>query len=84
MGPRALVVQICRRWRNLILGSAPFLGLYLVCTLGTPVADILAHSPPLPLVIDYLDGDRNITAEDGEGIFLSLEQPDRIRCIRVG
>jgi hypothetical protein len=45
---------------------------------------MLAHSPPLPLVIDYLDGDHNMTAEDEEGIFLALERPSRIRCIRVG
>jgi len=25
-----------------------------------------------------------MTAEDGEGIFLAVEQPNRIRCIRVG
>ncbi|KAI0271765.1 hypothetical protein BGY98DRAFT_199543 [Russula aff. rugulosa BPL654] len=72
--------HVCRRWRNLILGSASFLGLYLVCTLGTPVADILANSPPLPLVIDYIDGSHHydldgrpngpgITAEDKEGFF---------------
>jgi hypothetical protein len=75
--------HVCRRWRNLILGSASFLGLSLVCTLGTPVADMLAHSPPLPLVINYVDGDPSITAEDEEGLFLALEQPNRIRCIRV-
>jgi hypothetical protein len=47
---------------------------------------MLAHSPPLPLVIDYLrvNGDRNVTTEDEEGIFLALEQLNRIRCIRVG
>ena len=77
--------QVCRRWRNLILGSPSFLGLYLVCTFGTPVAEMLAHSPPLPLVIDYLDHeDWNLTAEDEEGVFLALEQPNRIHCIRVG
>ena len=40
---------------------------------------MLAHSPPLPLVIDY-NGD--ITAEDEEAIFLALEQRDRVRRIR--
>jgi hypothetical protein len=40
---------------------------------------MLAHSPPLPLIIDCLDG-RNIE----EGFFLALEQPNRLRCIRVG
>ena len=73
--------HICRRWRNLILGSASFLGLYLVCTLGTPVADMLAHSLPIPLVIDYRA--YNITAKDEEGIFLALEQSNRIRSIRL-
>ncbi|KAI0271762.1 hypothetical protein BGY98DRAFT_1100250 [Russula aff. rugulosa BPL654] len=76
--------HVCRRWRNLILGSASFLGLDLVCTLGTPVADMLANSPTLPLVIDYLGGGRDVTAEDEEGIFIALEQPNPIRCIRVG
>jgi hypothetical protein len=43
---------------------------------------MLAHSPPLPLVIDYYDDD--ITAEDEEAIILSLEQRDRVRRIRLG
>ena len=43
---------------------------------------MLAHSPPLPLVIDYHDHD--ITAEDEEAIFLALAQRDRIRRIRIG
>jgi hypothetical protein len=41
---------------------------------------MLAHSPPLPLVIDY-DGD--ITAEDEEGIALALELRDGVRRIRL-
>jgi hypothetical protein len=34
------------------------------------VADMLAHSPPLPFIIDYNDQGRNITTEDEEGIVL--------------
>jgi hypothetical protein len=49
--------------------------------MGTPVADMLAHSPPFPLVIDFFQ--RDITAEDEEGIVLALEQRDRIRRIRL-
>ena len=41
---------------------------------------MLAHSPPLPLVIDYQG--MNITAGDEEAIFLALEQRDRVRRIR--
>jgi hypothetical protein len=81
------LVHVCQRWRNLILRSPSYLGLCLVCTYGTPVADMLAHSPPLPLVIDYDndDDDKNcdITAEDEEGIILALGQRDRIRRVRL-
>ena len=47
---------------------------------------MLAKSPPIPLVIDYLDIDRGhiLSAKDEEGILLALKQPNRIRCIRVG
>ena len=44
---------------------------------------MLAHSPPFPLVIDYLDENRYLTAEDEEGIMLALEQRDRVRRIRL-
>jgi hypothetical protein len=74
------LAHVCQRWRNLILGSTSYLGLCLVCTYGTPVADMLAHSPPLPLVIDYEGTD--VTAEDEEAIILALEQRDRVRRIR--
>ena len=44
---------------------------------------MLAHSPPLPLIIDYFRTDRDITVEDEEGIMLALEQHDRVRRIRL-
>ena len=43
---------------------------------------MLAHSPPLPLTIDYIDQD-GITAEDEEGILLALEQRHRVRHLRL-
>jgi hypothetical protein len=75
--------QICRRWRSLILGSASHLGLCLVCTNGTPIADMLAHSPPFPLIINFIHThhDRDITAEDEEGIVFALQQRNRVRHI---
>jgi hypothetical protein len=45
---------------------------------------MLEHSPPLPLIIDYDEEDDDISAEDEEGIFLSLEKRDRVRRIRLG
>ena len=65
-----------------MLGSASYLGLCLVCTHDIPVVDMLARSPPLPLVIDYNNYD--ITAEDEEAIILALAQQDRVRRIRLG
>ncbi len=75
--------QVCRRWRRLILGSASHLRLCLVCTQGTPVADMLAHSPPLPLIIDYQVDHHNVTAGDEEGIMLALQHRDRVRRISL-
>ena len=76
------LAQVCQRWRNLILGSASHLRLSLVCTDGTPVENMLTHSPHLPLTVDYRSGGR-ITAEDEEGILLALEQRHRVRHLRL-
>jgi hypothetical protein len=68
-----------------MLGSASYLRLCLVCTNGIPVVDMLAHSPPLPLVIDYgyFDHDGDLIEEDEEEIILALEQRERVRYIRL-
>ncbi|KAH9996382.1 hypothetical protein BJV74DRAFT_910788 [Russula compacta] len=71
------LAHICQRWRCLVLASASYLRLCLLCTYRTPVADMLAHSPPLPLIIEYFDGNHDLTTEDEEGILLALEDHDR-------
>jgi len=77
------LAHVCQRWRNVILGSATYLGVVsLVCTYGTPVADMLAHSPPLPLAIDYSDEDCDI-AEDEEEAILALKQRNRVHRVRL-
>ena len=74
--------HVCRRWRRVILGSASYLGISLVCAIGTPVADMLAQSPPLPLDIDYWDED-DTAAKDEEGAILALKQYSRVRRVRL-
>jgi len=74
---------VSRRWRRIILASPSYLGISLVCRHGTPVADMLAHSPPLPLVIDHIHNYRNITAEDEEGIHLAFKHRDRLRHVQL-
>jgi hypothetical protein len=73
------LAHVCRQWRNIILESPSRLDLHLFCTNGVPVADMLAHSPPLPLTIYYAD--RKITAEDESGILLALSHRDRLHHI---
>ena len=75
--------RVCQRWRKILLGSASYLDLCLVCTYGTPVADMLEHSPPLPLVIDFFRAHWDITTEDEEGIILAFERRDRVRRVRL-
>ena len=46
---------------------------------------MLAHSPPLPLVIDYLVHPLKISAKDEKGIMVALRHRDRVRriCLRM-
>jgi hypothetical protein len=76
------LAHVCRKWRCLVLTSASYLRLSLVCTYGTPIAYMLAHSPPLPLAIDYGDEDRELAAQDEDGILLALRRRRRVRLIR--
>ena len=73
------LAQVCQRWRYLILASASYLRISLLCTPRTPVADMLTHSPRLPLIIDHLYS----TWEEEQGIMLALQLRDRIRRIRL-
>ncbi|KAI0286285.1 hypothetical protein BC826DRAFT_1189415 [Russula brevipes] len=81
------LAHVCQRWRCLILTSAPYLRLCLVCTHGMPVADMLAHSPRLPLMVYYNFNDKfydhDITAGDEEEINHALGYRDRIRRVTL-
>ena len=74
-------MKVCRRWRYLILGSAIYLNLRLVCSPGTPVAEMLAHSPSFPLIIFHDDNDRDLTPEAEGRIMFALENRDRVQRI---
>ena len=78
------LAHVCQRWRNVVLGSAAYLDVSLVCTNGTPVGDMLAHSPPLPLVVEYkFDENYYITEEDEKAAIFALKQYDRVRRVRL-
>jgi hypothetical protein len=77
------LARVCRRWRYLMLESRSQLDLHLVCTYGVPVADMIAHSPSLPLTISYGDRGREMTAEDEEGALIALSHRDRVSRIAL-
>ena len=83
---RFKLVHVCQRWRYLILGSASYLGICLVCTHATPVADMLENSPylsHLPLIIDYLDEPCGVMAEFKEGVLVALQHREHVSRIRL-
>jgi hypothetical protein len=45
------LVHVCRTWQTIVLGSPSRLDLRLLCTDMTPVKEMLAVWPPLPIVI---------------------------------
>ena len=45
---------------------------------------MLAHSPPLPLIIDYSYISKDLDTEDEEGAILALKQRDRVHRVRLG
>jgi hypothetical protein len=44
---------------------------------------MLAHSPPLPLIIEYDEEVYDVTVENKIDIALALEQRDRVHRIRI-
>jgi hypothetical protein len=44
---------------------------------------MLAHSPPLPLVLDHVTGNEDLAIEDEEGAILALKQYNRLRRVRL-
>jgi hypothetical protein len=44
---------------------------------------MLAHAPPVPIIIDHLDKYHDTTTEEEEGILLALQHRDRVRRIRL-
>ena len=69
------LVQVCRRWRNVVFGSPGRLGLRLYCTTGTPVMKTLDVWPLLPIVIN---ADCLGRTPETDNIIAALKHNDRI------
>src|SRR5258708_4912736 len=66
------LVHMCRKWRAVVFGSPLRLNLRLFCTEKTPVREMLAIWPPLPIIVRQL-GSRRI-----DNIMAALEHNDRV------
>jgi hypothetical protein len=73
--------HVCRRWRYLVHDLAFHLGIYILCTNGTPIVDTLDHLTSLPLFIDYRDTTATISRQDELAIPFALLLRDRVRHI---
>ena len=68
------LVHVCRRWRNLALGSPRRLNLRLFCTPKTPTRDTLDVWPALPLIVECNMSSTSRT----DNIIAALGQSNRV------
>ena len=77
------MIQVCRRWRNIIFGSPRRLDLRLICTNTTPARTSLGIWPPFPIVV-YCDNLSSAVDEKGlSNVIAALEHRDRISGVRI-
>jgi hypothetical protein len=67
------LVHVCQNWRSVVFGSPRRLNLRLFCTDKTPVKEMLAVWPPLPIVIENSGEPSRM-----DNIILALEHNDRV------
>ena len=72
------LVQVCRRWRQIIYASPRYLDLHLYCSKGTPVRENLNLWPAFPISMTY-----GFSGDQDDVIFL-LQQRDRIKSLGLG
>ena len=76
------LMHTCRQWRHIILEYSSSFQLHLYLTHGKPIDEMLKYSPPLPLFINY--GNGQMTTKDEEGVLLALQHHHhRVRRINL-
>jgi hypothetical protein len=72
------LAHVCRKWRTIVFGSPRRLKLRLLCKETTPVKEMLAVWPPLPIVIG-----QDKSPYQMDNIIVALEHNDRVCEIRL-
>lgn len=77
------LAHVCRRWRYLVFSAWAHLDMCILLTNDSPSLDKLSHLPPLPLAIDYSDGNRTVAWKDEVNIHLGLQYYGRVRQVAL-
>jgi len=79
------LIQVCRKWRDIVLASPRRLDLWLLCTHRTPVRRTLDRWPYLPIIIKYCASleFRPPSPEDEDNVIAALEHRRRVREIQL-
>ena len=75
------LIDVCRRWRNIIFASPHHLNLQIGCTERTPTRTSLDIWPPLPIIINCFS--RELDEEGQDNIIAALEHHDRVISIVI-
>ena len=77
------LAHVCQSWRRVLFAFPIRLGIALVCNSRTPVADMLANSPALPLII-YWGNPGTLDDKDSvKNVHLALRHRDRVSRIKL-
>ena len=77
------LTQVCRRWRDVVLGSPRRLDLRLVCTSTTPTSRLLDIWPPFPITVLLPSPFPGVNKGDVKNLIAALEHRDRISKIYI-
>ena len=77
------MIQVCRRWRNIIFGSPRRLDLRVVCTLATPARTSLGIWPPFPIVVYCENMASAVDEKSLSNIIAALQHSDRISQVII-
>ncbi len=77
------LVHVCRRWRGLVFAWSRHFNLRLFCTNTRPVETMLDIWPALPIVVNACVTDLQNSDATTNNIMGALEQPDRVREIKI-
>ena len=76
------LLHVSRRWRYLMLESASYLKLHLLCNDEIPIAKMLIDSPPLPLIIIF-PYSHLMSTHFPQNMLPAFEDPDRVCSISI-